>query len=1350
MSVQTRRNQAARTGGLFSLALAVGLMTGQATATPQGAQVVNGNVVISQNGQYMIIQASDGSIINFSSFNIWNGQTVQFIQPGEFARVLNRITGPDPSMINGTLLANGTVYISNPAGIYFGHGALVDVGGIYAAAGTITDNKFLNHIDRFREVTGSVVNHGEIRASHAAHLIGQYVKNTGIVRADQGVITMIAGNDILISEVGGHVHVKVDGHQLLHNGPLAGSSTPTIIGQAGVENTGSVIADGGQIILGAGDMYGLALRNSGLLRASGGEIHLAAADGAIHNTVDGTIKVSVDNGLAGDITIHAPSIVNQGRIRADADFGHAGTIEITSQNHTHLIDGSTITAQGRGNAKGGDILIHSYNGVTYVSSNSTIDFSGGASGGAGGFAEVSGKELGLHGTIRMAGGGGAADGELLIDPIGIKVWNYTPGVGDPDPGLGDNEVLFNDFPNTVLSIAYSSLADLVGTITLQAEQTIIFGNSVAGDTLTFTNAPDLVLEAGKHINFKGSIVGLGSLTASADVAFTGLPSDGIGSIRLFEDWAGSTLEATGAVEFNSPQRIQIFRNITADTIALNSDVFVGGPITLTAATSITTSSGINTQGGVVPNALVLNAPDVEVAGSIGDVNALGSLDVSGTTFAFGGDGIVTEGGQTYATNVELAQDTTFTSQGSADITFDGTLAAQAGFDDADVQVNTGGTTTFNGDVTLASLETDAGGTAEFGGGVAVTTTGDQTYNDTVDAGEAANFATFTSSGGSISFLSDATVRGHVDADQDVLFDGLATVSGNVMAGNDATFNGDATFDGDASQTVSAGGAVQFNAAASKTVGDAGNGLTVEGDSITFAEGVDSQGFLTVNGDYTVAGDVAAEFDIDLNGSGTFNGDDVNQAITSTNGSIETGDLDKTGEGNLTVEVLDNTQTILVDGTIDVADGSLNVLNNGGTLEVTGDVNTSDASTFDGVSTIGGDITSSQVTFTDDAFFGSNEEGGGLTQVVTATSGIIDAQGNVTASNGLTFNANGNVQVAGDVDVQNGTFTVASTNGDAMMGGDITASDDIIFDDTDLVLTEEGDQTITAGNDIAFGGDVTKADGSLAIIADNTVADGRIDILDGDLTVDSDLTLNHNAGNNGFSVRTSGTQTYNGLLTLGANTRLRTTGAGGDIMITSGVAGAGRNLDVDAAGLATLLGDIAVADLDVAGGGGIDLDAIIDASGSVDFADQVNLLGNSTIEGQSVRFRDAVGGNARLLIRNADLIRLDGDVTVDDLRLKNSGTAIIKGVVTTTGDVLITNVDVVTLDEVNAGARLRVTGGSSATFNGDLDADSIVADATDGLLFEGSRSVTANGNIDLNRLGRDAPADVATVASTGDL
>src|SRR5262249_8636223 len=131
-----------------------------ALADPRGAQVVAGNVSIRQNGNRTVIRASNGSIINYQQFNIAPNEIVKFIQPGANAQVLNRITGNAPTTIQGSLFANGQVFFINPAGVTFSSSAVVNVGGIVAAAANISDADFTAGKLRFTGATGIVSNDG--------------------------------------------------------------------------------------------------------------------------------------------------------------------------------------------------------------------------------------------------------------------------------------------------------------------------------------------------------------------------------------------------------------------------------------------------------------------------------------------------------------------------------------------------------------------------------------------------------------------------------------------------------------------------------------------------------------------------------------------------------------------------------------------------------------------------------------------------------------------------------------------------------------------------------------------------------------------------------------------------------------------------------------------------------------------------------------------------------------------------------------------------------------------------------------------------------------------------------------
>jgi filamentous hemagglutinin family protein len=111
--------------------------------------VAAGSARFSERGNVMTVRAADRTVINYRRFDIDPGGTVRFVQPSRDSRVLNRIDAVAPSRIDGKLLANGSVYFVNPAGVTFGPNAIVNVGKIYAAAGNISDSDFLGGVDRF-------------------------------------------------------------------------------------------------------------------------------------------------------------------------------------------------------------------------------------------------------------------------------------------------------------------------------------------------------------------------------------------------------------------------------------------------------------------------------------------------------------------------------------------------------------------------------------------------------------------------------------------------------------------------------------------------------------------------------------------------------------------------------------------------------------------------------------------------------------------------------------------------------------------------------------------------------------------------------------------------------------------------------------------------------------------------------------------------------------------------------------------------------------------------------------------------------------------------------------------------
>ena len=225
------------------LAAALSLSAGIACADIQPTGATDGVAFNNPSANVTNITAPDNAIIDYAAFNIAGNQTVNFIQPSSAARVLNRINSNTPTQIDGTLNANGIIYLVNPAGVTFGANSVVDAASIYAAAGSLSNSDFLNGIDRFNNVTGDIAQHGTINASTIAALIGRNVHNTGTICVPNGTAILASGDSVLIGSPLGGVMVQVD-------------ATPNT-GEGSITDDGTVVAE--QVSLVSGDLFSLAM-----------------------------------------------------------------------------------------------------------------------------------------------------------------------------------------------------------------------------------------------------------------------------------------------------------------------------------------------------------------------------------------------------------------------------------------------------------------------------------------------------------------------------------------------------------------------------------------------------------------------------------------------------------------------------------------------------------------------------------------------------------------------------------------------------------------------------------------------------------------------------------------------------------------------------------------------------------------------------------------------------------------------------------------------------------------------------------------------------------------------------------
>ncbi|MFN7611607.1 MAG: filamentous hemagglutinin N-terminal domain-containing protein, partial [bacterium] len=240
-----------------------------AQTLPQGGTVVGGSGTIQQTSstQLTINQASQNLSIDWQSFSVGAGHIVRFNQPNSSALALNRVIGPDPSQIFGQIQANGRVVIMNPAGIFFGPSAMVDVNALVATTARTSQADFLAGTLNFSLAAGDpnarVVNEGAINVAQGgfAVLAAAAVRNTGTVIAQGGTV-VLAGTPTFALDFHGDGLLKFAATGVVTQAPNGAAAL--------VENTGTVSANGGRVLMtarAARDVINNVINTTGIVEA---------------------------------------------------------------------------------------------------------------------------------------------------------------------------------------------------------------------------------------------------------------------------------------------------------------------------------------------------------------------------------------------------------------------------------------------------------------------------------------------------------------------------------------------------------------------------------------------------------------------------------------------------------------------------------------------------------------------------------------------------------------------------------------------------------------------------------------------------------------------------------------------------------------------------------------------------------------------------------------------------------------------------------------------------------------------------------------------------------------------------
>ncbi len=1102
---------------LFNVPLSVAL------ASPQGHDVKYGNVTVHYGANNTIVNiTSNNAIINWQSLNTLPGEVLQFLQRSSSSAVLNRITSALPTQFDGALIANGRVFIVNPAGVIFGESATVNVSQLVVSGLNISNEDFLNGVYRFEGGYGDVINKGNISAEKVA-LIGKHVLNAGTIISPNGYVIMAAGDKVFLGQPNSNIIVEV--------GSLATE------GIADVVNEGVIEADNGQIILAAGDIFSRAIKNLGTLAAR-----------------------------VGTVTASAARVGQLGTVDVDGVEGDGGTVRLTASEVVTLGSESITTANAGENGDGGEVIVFSPEKALFRK-GAKIEAKGGAVSGDGGYIDVSGKEyVEVEGSIDLSAANGKS-GEFLIDPYNIIIRNDPINWLDADDQLGNmNDGVWDPIGyNSVLDIGILEGYLASGSVIISTEGD---GAGLQEGTVTFLAGRDMenITDNSFTVNAEGAI----RMAPSSGIDFAGNGSVELNAGDYIEIFEGTNinLQGDGSLTLNAATTASVGGNLTtagSGDITFTSNVTLNGSTsqsidagtgTLTASSTITKTggnltlagdTGINLDGTVTGSGQVTvgnaNTTAINIAG-----------DVTGAGVAFAGAVTADGGDQTFdATTGTLLARNTITKTGG-----DLILVGDVGVDlngtvtgSGQVTVGNGNTTAINvsGDVTGAGVTFAKAVTADGSGvqvfdattgtllavGITRTGSGDLALvGNSVDLNGAVNVQTPT---GNLAIVGLVDAEDSLQATRNITIHNDAAIAGDVTAVNgtidlrgtvDAD-GGDQTFDAGtgtlwAKKTIiktetgklTLGGATAINLDGMVDVQD---GSLLVDDAVDAGDNLQATMTVTIMNDADIAGDVTAVNGmIDLRGTVNADGS-TTQTFNASATLIANGSITKTGDGGLnltsttsylygevgvqTAGDLVITGSVFAQGNLR-ANGGVTVNSASGGLVVNGSVvaNTGEISLTGGSVTVGDYIyagTDAMVTADNDITLYNIEADNNIT---------VDSATGALAITEYVYAENGSVSLSGDnVTIEDSTIT-AGTNATVTADNNITLYE--IEADNNITV-----DSVTGG--VNIGGMVDASNGDVLLTGDNVTVDDYIDA-GRNVRVESetgDLVLNGNVtGNTG--------------------------------------------------------------------------------------------------------------------------------------------------------------------------------------------------------------------------------------------
>jgi hypothetical protein len=904
-------------------------------------------------------------------------------------------------------------------------------------------------------------------------------------------------------------------------------------------NSGDIKINGATIT-GAGNS--LTINNAGSNSQIGAIF--SGTNSALTKNGAGTLTLNAANNYTGATTISAGTLVEgaSNAIPTGSALSNSGTLDLGgySQQLANISGNGTLTNSGAAAA------------LTFNSSTAqTIS------------NLLSGANLSLidagTGVLTLSNGSNSYGGSTTINNgatltmsngsvLGLSTVNVNGTLNLPSTAatINNNIVLTGTINNT-------SNANMNGTLTIpdNASATInvpggnfntfgkIYGTNLA--TVNKTGGSTWHLQSDSSTTYFGTMVqnassgqfeddvsggfGAGTLIMNGPAAAVALGAGFVLSNSIiynsgtFYNAGTNPVTITGNITLNNTMPILMSGN----TLTVTGNISGNGGISTDSGTLILRGAGNNYAGiTTVGGTLQVGATNATSANSLISLASGKILDLAGFNTIIGsltGSGSVTLGNGTLTTD----NDNTST-------TFSGIISGNGGL----TKMGSGTFTLGNANTYLGAT-TISNGTLKLGANNGISNSSDVT----IASGQTFDLNNFSDVIGSLAG------SGNVNLGSGTL------TSGSVSNNNSTTFSG----------VMSGAGSFAKSGTGTLTLSNAnsiGNGTTVNSGTLLLnnasALGTTASSAINVNG-----GGI-----LELNSVGAFN----NSSALTLNGGTLLSSGTNTIANNITLAA-DNSALSTANNVSDLltvsggitgnhslflqgGNGAINLANSVNTKSLTSNVNTSLSN---------GDVsTSGAQTYNNTVTLGAN------TTLTSTTNGNIALNASVNGGgNNLTANTDGVVTLGGVISNVGNLATNALNT--SITGGSITTSGSQTYNGA-VNLGNATTLASTGNSNISFGSTLDGANSLATITSGTTQFSGAVGSNNALTSLTTGATGNTQI--NGGRVATSGAQTYNNAVSLGANTTFSSS-ANGNIAFGSTVSGGASNVSIITGGTATFFG-----------------------------------------------------------------------------------------------------------------------------------------------------------------------------------